>query len=91
MQMLHRVTEVFTTVQVARVQNEGGVMDMIDRGDEVANFSTGMLKCCVCGHNKFYEQLAVGHLTGLLDLGPLRSCSVEVCARCGYLHWFVFK
>lgn len=65
--------------------------DMIDRGDEVANFSTGPLKCAVCGHGRFYEQLAVDKLHALLDLGRFRSCSVEVCARCGYVHWFVFK
>lgn len=65
--------------------------DMFDRPASEINVGTGMLKCVVCGHNRFYEQLSVQQLGALLNLGSLRSCTVEVCAKCGHLHWFVFK
>ena len=69
-------------------------MDLLDRSDEVANVSrAGMLKCLVCGHDKFYEQISANKLAAALDLDTMKSRTsfVEICASCGHVHWFVTK
>lgn len=48
------------------------------------------LKCLVCGHDGFHKQEAQLNpaRAGLLDWTvPTGIC--YVCAKCGYIHWFL--
>jgi predicted nucleic-acid-binding Zn-ribbon protein len=50
------------------------------------------LKCLVCGHDAFLKKEAQLNTTGasLLNLewtSPSGAC--YICAKCGYIHWFL--
>ena len=50
------------------------------------------LQCVVCQHGEFHKRSAQLNTAGLtfLDLDwANRSADLYVCARCGYIHWFV--
>ena len=50
------------------------------------------LKCLVCGHDEFWKNEAQLNTAGrsFLNLewtSPTGHC--YICARCGYIHWFM--
>lgn len=50
------------------------------------------LKCLVCGHDEFHTRDAQLNTAGMsflnLDwINPTGRC--YICARCGYIHWFL--
>jgi len=50
------------------------------------------LKCLVCGHDAFWKKEAQLNTAGasLMNLewtSPTGNC--YVCAKCGYIHWFL--
>ena len=50
------------------------------------------LQCVVCQHGEFHTRTAQLNTAGLtfLDLDwANRSADLAVCARCGYIHWFI--
>jgi hypothetical protein len=51
-----------------------------------------ILKCLVCGHDAFWKKEAQLNTAGtsffnLEWTSPTGAC--YVCARCGYIHWFL--
>lgn len=50
------------------------------------------LTCQVCGYNGFWKREAQLNTAGLsfLNMDWLnRSAQCYICARCGYVHWFL--
>ncbi|MFZ0013160.1 MAG: hypothetical protein WAL25_03500 [Acidimicrobiia bacterium] len=50
------------------------------------------MRCEICGHDRFYQREGMINTTGMtfLELDWLNSsASCVVCARCGYVHWFL--
>lgn len=50
------------------------------------------LACLVCGHDRFHARAAMLNTPGLtfLDLEwANKTAQCQVCARCGYIHWFL--
>jgi len=50
------------------------------------------LKCLVCGHDEFWKKAAQLNTAGASFLNlewtsPSGIC--YLCARCGYIHWFM--
>jgi hypothetical protein len=59
---------------------------------EPASVAGVELRCEICKHTTFYSREAQLHtaLASFFDLewtGTTATC--YVCARCGYVHWFV--
>jgi len=51
-----------------------------------------VLKCLVCGHDEFWKKEAQLNTAGASFLNmewtsPSGICNL--CARCGYIHWFL--
>lgn len=50
------------------------------------------MQCEICKHERFYQREGKIQTTGLtfFDLDWLNaSANCVVCARCGYVHWFL--
>jgi hypothetical protein len=59
---------------------------------ETATVAGIALKCEICKHTRFWHRNAQLHsgVASFFDLewtGPNADCFV--CARCGYIHWFL--
>ncbi|MEK7686038.1 MAG: hypothetical protein AAB466_11510 [Verrucomicrobiota bacterium] len=51
-----------------------------------------ILKCQVCGHDEFHKRKAQLNTSVASFLGfdwANRSAQCYVCAKCGYIHWFL--
>jgi hypothetical protein len=51
-----------------------------------------MLSCLICEHNRFYERKSLlnTRMASLFHVDWANSEAINfVCARCGYVHWFL--
>ena len=59
---------------------------------ERVNVSTTPLECVVCGYDLFFTRKAQMQTAALAFMNldwASPSCTCQICARCGYIHWFV--
>lgn len=47
------------------------------------------LRCTVCAHERFHSQGSQLTAAPIVSEGPVTDCLI--CARCGYVHWFVVR
>ena len=67
-------------------------MSIFKQDPESATIAGVSLRCEICHHDRFYHRRAQLHsaVASFIDLewtGPSAEC--YVCAKCGYIHWFL--
>ena len=67
-------------------------MGIFKQDPEPATIAGASLRCEICHHDRFYHRRAQLHsaVASFFDLewtGPSAEC--YVCAKCGYIHWFL--
>jgi hypothetical protein len=66
-------------------------MSVFDHEPVSVEIQGAVLKCLVCGGDKFHQRgsyLKIKPLTFLGAAGDIPS-NCSICDRCGYVHWFL--